>query len=960
MEPPRQDYLLRNFELYRLESAYQIRLDLVDVIRRVRPVVRYTVASEAGDEGFETGEVVKTAFSGWARMALELVSNVDIVKVAPPRLGENHPAQVLADLCIDLEKCGEGIRKEWNYLGEYDNLFLLAIDAQRITNGNDSMPGNEQLRLPDEEDPSFPNRYGVVAVRGCMILQVRDETGNILSDLGVPKDAKEIGTKRFFRVALDPSQYAMDAGEPNGLKLYEALNLVVRRHGRENNFRAVLETIRGLMEGSGSIDRTIPSWLQPVLLGYGNSSSASYKSKTIRSYASRTAGVSPIDAFLDYGDTFLDDEHLIASFPGYKVMIDDSFEPESRPFRVKYKVKVIDSPNNETQGNVEARSYPFPKYSAGNSVRFTPVQVEAVRSGLIPGLTLVVGPPGTGKSDCAVQIIANLFHSYPTQRTVIITHSNTALNDLFQKVMERGDINERFMIRLGSGERDLKTESTHDFTKMGRVAHTMERRALLLECVQKLSESLGVSGSGERGADGSPSYTCETAEYFFERHVKMQIAKFENAMVSADTGLDVFEAFPFKKYCLGSKNPRPLTVQEARSLLSEVADVFKELADYRPLELLRSLRQRTDYLLTKQARIVAMTCTHAAIARSQLIDLGFQYDNLVMEEAGQMLEVETFIPLLLQKGEADNTAASQSRLKRISLIGDHNQLPPVIKNRSFSTYSNLDQSLFRRLVRIGVPYIELNKQGRARAEIAKLYSWRYSDLGDLPHVLESSKFQNSNAGFAYTHQMINVENFKDQGETTPTAYFYQNLGEAEYAVALFQYMVLIGYPSDKISILTTYNGQKELIHDILIQRCGPGTPLGNVYPGAVSTVDHYQGQQNDFVILSLVRTSSVGHIRDIRRLVVGVSRARLGLYVVCRSNIFSACHELRSTMAQFEDKPQKLQIVIGEHYPPQRRQNDPLPDERMFEVKDVEHLGSIVHELQEQMIRTEQETTPAR
>ena len=42
-------------------------------------------------------------------------------------------------------------------------------------------------------------------------------------------------------------------------------------------------------------------------------------------------------------------------------------------------------------------------------------------------------------------------------------------------------------------------------------------------------------------------------------------------------------------------------------------------------------------------------------------------------------------------------------------------------------------------------------------------------------------------------------------------------------------------------------------------------------PKAVSTVDKYQGQQNDFILLSLVRTRNVGHLRDVRRLVVAVS-----------------------------------------------------------------------------------------
>lgn len=64
------------------------------------------------------------------------------------------------------------------------------------------------------------------------------------------------------------------------------------------------------------------------------------------------------------------------------------------------------------------------------------MQVGAIISGIQPGLTMVVGPPGTGKTDTAVQILNVLYHNCPSQRTLIITHSNQALNDLFEKIME--------------------------------------------------------------------------------------------------------------------------------------------------------------------------------------------------------------------------------------------------------------------------------------------------------------------------------------------------------------------------------------------------------------------------------------------------------------------------------------------------------------------------------------------
>lgn len=217
--------------------------------------------------------------------------------------------------------------------------------------------------------------------------------------------------------------------------------------------------------------------------------------------------------------------------------------------------------------------------------------------------------------------------------------------------------------------------------------------------------------------------------------------------------------------------------------------------------------------------------------------------------------------------------------------------------------------------------------------------------------MDTKKFKQANPCFRHTFQAINVDDFQGMGESTPTPYYYQNLGEAEYVVALFQYMVLMGYPPDTISILTTYNGQKELITDIVSQRCGVGTPLGGVRPRAISTVDQYQGQQNDIILLSLVRTKHIGHIRDIRRLVVAVSRARLGLYIFYRRNLFAGCHELKRTMEQFNTRPSRLQLVLGESFASTERSiDDDVEKDRVFDVQDVSHLGSIVHTMQEDLI----------
>ena len=61
-------------------------------------------------------------------------------------------------------------------------------------------------------------------------------------------------------------------------------------------------------------------------------------------------------------------------------------------------------------------------------------------------------------------------------------------------------------------------------------------------------------------------------------------------------------------------------------------------------------------------------------------------------------------------------------------------------------------------------------QGRARPSIAKLYSWRYQDLGDLPAVQQQPQFLRANPGFAFDYQFINVPDFMGKVEARLSLY----------------------------------------------------------------------------------------------------------------------------------------------------------------------------------------------
>lgn len=927
------DHFLRNFILFSLESAHEIRQDLEDAIKRMQP--RYT-------------HVGTTVLRGWARMALP-ISNIEVKQVLKPKVGESVPESVKAEIKYTLPLKGDKLRGEWDSLRIHDIVFIIQVKANIPDKGVEK---NEKIKIQNGSD--FPSQFGVVHVRGAQVLEILDEQEKIISDKDVDvvssldkNKARSTGNNRTLRVLLDPSQYTedlklkinhslqTDSLQTDSIKtdsiktdsiktenLYRSFNILMRRNSKENNFKAVLETIRNLMNSNF----VVPQWLTDVFLGYGDPNAATIVEKAKN---------------IDFVDSFLSYEHLKECYPNKTILLTSQLsQSEKNLFKINFE--------NEEKINVEAYwKKQIVSNHKSNSIRFTKTQIESIQNSMNKGLSLIVGPPGTGKTDVAVQIISNWYHNFPNERILLVTHSNNALNQLFEKIMAL-DIEERHLLRLGHGGDQLETEK--DFSKPGRVNYMLQLRLDLLSKIEKLALAINHSSH--------VSYSVETAKSFFtifvlskwENFLYQVVQRRENKIPQNNSNSILSDSefiqntFPFTSYF--SDFPQPLFTSEnsleqqmnkAQLFWKIIENLFIQLEECRPFEVLKSTYDRQNYILTKQARIIAMTCTHAALKRKDLIQIGFKFDNILMEESAQILEIETIIPILLQ----EQSLEAGPRLKRIVLIGDHHQLPPVIKNIAFQKFSNMDQSLFTRFIRLGVKHITLDAQGRSRPSLASLYSWKYKKIDNLKHVETEPIFQLANAGFAYDYQFVDVDDYQGTGETEPNPHFYQNLGEAEYVVATYMYMRMLGYPSHKISIITSYNGQKHLIRDIIKQRCSWNKSLGA--PAKITTVDRFQGQQNDYILLSFVRTKTVGHIRDVRRLVVAMSRARLGLYIFGRREIFKECYEITPTFSQLLLRPNNLALVKGELFGSiTRKSNDSINSELLFEVDDVIHMGTVV------------------
>lgn len=316
-----------------------------------------------------------------------------MVEVAKPHIGEKKPSRVRADVSMVLSVKPE-IQDEWENLRKHDVCFLVCVQPTC------SIGTKYNYREP------FIPQVGLVAVRGCEIEGMLDANGRVIEDGPDPRPQLP-GEKRTYRVWLDCNQYKMDMDnlQESGVDVYESFNIIIRRKPKENNFKAVLETIRHLM----NTVCVVPTWLHDILLGYGDPSSAHYKRMRNQ------------EKTLNFNDTFLDIKHLSESFPDYKIEVKGDAEQLSRPLLLTFEdmKECSEDDDDEEEDDVDMdlpkiikveqgplpRCGPYPyDEPKKNAIKFTPTQIEAIRSGMQHGLTLVVGPPGTNPCDFSFSI----------------------------------------------------------------------------------------------------------------------------------------------------------------------------------------------------------------------------------------------------------------------------------------------------------------------------------------------------------------------------------------------------------------------------------------------------------------------------------------------------------------------------------------------------------------------------
>lgn len=309
---------------------------------------------------------------------------------------------------------------------------------------------------------------------------------------------------------------------------------------------------------------------------------------------------------------------------------------------------------------------------------------------------------------------------------------------------------------------------------------------------------------------------------------------------------------------------------------------------------------RINAELFGEARVIACTLVGSA---HHLLE-GMKFGTLFIDEAAQALEAACWIPM--------------KRASRVILAGDHCQLPPTVKSIA-ALRAGLGKTLMERIAENKPEVVTLLKiQYRMNDEIMRFSSdWfyggkvesapqiKYRSVLDYDHpitwidtsneenqiTIEGEDAPEDSASTASSVSAANQNsdlNFKEQfvGESFGRI----NKAEAELTLlTLAEYFTKIGKQRVleeriDVGIISPYRAQVQYLKK-LIKKYEFFKPYRRLI--SVNTVDGFQGQERDVILISLVRSNDegqIGFLKDLRRMNVAMTRARMKLIILGNKN----------------------------------------------------------------------------
>ncbi|TVY40808.1 Regulator of nonsense transcripts-like protein [Lachnellula occidentalis] len=285
----------------------------------------------------------------------------------------------------------------------------------------------------------------------------------------------------------------------------------------------------------------------------------------------------------------------------------------------------------------------------------------------------------------------------------------------------------------------------------------------------------------------------------------------------------------------------------------------------------KTLTRAAEREILSNADVICCTCVGAGDPR--LAKMKFR--TVLIDESTQSAEPECMIPLVLG-------------CKQVVLVGDHQQLGPVIMNKK-AAKAGLNQSLFERLVILREHPIRLNVQYRMHPCLSEFPSNMFYE-GSLQNGVTMAQRLRRDVDFPWPvadSPMMFWSNLGNE-EISASGTSYLNRTEASNVEKIVTRFFKAGVQPADIGVITPYEGQRSFV---VSSMQNTGTFKKESYKEIeVASVDAFQGREKDFIVLSCVRSNDhqgIGFLSDPRRLNVALTRAKYGLVVLGNPKVLS-------------------------------------------------------------------------
>ena len=319
----------------------------------------------------------------------------------------------------------------------------------------------------------------------------------------------------------------------------------------------------------------------------------------------------------------------------------------------------------------------------------------------------------------------------------------------------------------------------------------------------------------------------------------------------------------------------------------EMKQDFDEWLSTERMEIFRKIVGEAQKEILDQAKVICCTCITSFDDRLGL----YCYKYVILDEANQIPEVESLLPLL--RG-----------CKKAVLVGDHMQLGPFTACQATAT-AGISRSLFSRLVHLGMQPVILNTQYRMHKAISEFPRKFFYEERVQDGISENGRIDNAHSLWPNRVPVVFLHHKDGEGRSIGKSFLNPN--EAYIVKDTIEKIMKEGVSIDRIDILTPYLGQKQYLLTI--------NPDYRVH-----TVDEFQGSERDFIIFSSVRSNddnTIGFLNDYRRLNVAITRAKYGMIVIGDAQLLAHSKLWGHLMKFYSDNGFIYQGELGQLVPVQ-------------------------------------------